>query len=208
MGAGFTRPLKEFAARRHRRLLLLGLDGAGKSAIASAARAARRGAAAQTARVSAAPAAGAVGAGAAGEAAAGGSSSSLSVETIRYRGLTLHLWDVPGSAALRPYWRHYYTGTQGVLFAVSAADGAARLAAAAAELRAAAADEQLAGVALVLAVTHGDVPGAASVADVAAALQAEAACAGHAWVALPVNGATGAGLDAVWDFFAQKTRRL
>jgi hypothetical protein len=121
--------------------------------------------------------------------------------------LTLQLWDVSGASARRPLWRHFFTGTQGVVFVVDASDGA-RMALAAAELRAAAADEQLAGAAFVVAVTHGDAPGAAPLADVGAALAVEAACAGHAWALLPVNGATGAGLDAVWDFLCEKTRRL
>jgi hypothetical protein len=209
MGAGFTRPLKEFASRRQRRLLLLGLDGAGKSAIACAARAAaaarRGGSGAASAQVSAAsPAAAGARAGGGGD---GGDGAELSVETFRLRGLTLQLWDVSGASARRPLWRHFFTGTQGVVFVVDASDGA-RMALAAAELRAAAADEQLAGAAFVVAVTHGDAPGAAPLADVGAALAVEAACAGHAWALLPVNGATGAGLDAVWDFLCEKTRRL
>lgn len=48
-----------------------------------------------------------------------------------------------GEERLRPYWRHYYTGTQGVLFVVDAADRA-RLPLAALELKSMAADEQLA----------------------------------------------------------------
>ena len=208
MGTGFTRPLKEFAARKHRRLLLLGLDGAGKTAIARCVRAAaagpRGGRGAATATVSALPSPEAAAKAGAGADIGG---TGFSVETFRVRGLTLQLWDVPGGEALRPYWRHYYTGTQGVLFVVSAADGA-RLALAAAEMRAAAADEQLAGAAVAVVVTHGDEPGAQPLAEVTAALQAEAALAGHAWAVLPVNAVTGAGLDAVWTFFCDKTRRL
>jgi signal recognition particle receptor subunit beta len=59
--------------------------------------------------------------------------------------------DVGGQDKLRPYWRHYYTGTQGILFVVDACDGG-RLDMAAAELRSLAADEQLAAAPIVVLV--------------------------------------------------------
>lgn len=55
----------------------------------------------------------------------------------------MHLQDVGGEEKLRPYWRHYYTGTQGVVFVVDASDRE-RLPLAALELRSLANDEQLA----------------------------------------------------------------
>lgn len=54
----------------------------------------------------------------------------------------VRLQDVGGQDKLRPYWRHYYTGTQGILYVVDASDPA-RVELAATELRALAADEQL-----------------------------------------------------------------
>lgn len=51
--------------------------------------------------------------------------------------------DVGGQDQLRPYWRHYYTGTQGIIYVVDATD-AARLELATLELRTLAKDDQLA----------------------------------------------------------------
>ena len=185
--------------------MLLGLDGAGKTAIARCAHTAASGPrgsrGASTATVAALPAPSADGV----VADVGG--AGFTVETFRVHGLTLQLWDVPGGEALRPYWRHYYTGTQGLIFVVSASDGE-RLALAAAELRAAAADEQLSGVAVAIVVTHCDIPGSLALAAVSEALQPEVSLAGHPWAVLTVNAATGAGLDAVWTFLCEKTRRL
>jgi GTPase SAR1 family protein len=90
---------------------------------------------------------------------------------------------------LRPYWRHYYTGTQGVAFVVDASDSA-RLELAAAELKTLAMDDQLMvcrhwrtslrvytgishhittsylqGVAIVVMLNKSDVPGALSVEE-------------------------------------------
>jgi len=36
----------------------------------------------------------------------------FNVESIEYKNVVLNLWDVGGQDTLRSYWRHYYTGTQ------------------------------------------------------------------------------------------------
>ena len=68
--------------------------------------------------------------------------TTFSVTTHKHLKFTLNLWDVGGQDALRPYWRHYYTGTQGILFVVDGSDES-RLDLAALELRTLAADDQL-----------------------------------------------------------------
>lgn len=66
---------------------------------------------------------------------------------------SLLLQDVGGEEKLRPYWRHYYTGTQGVLFVVDGADRE-RLAVASLELRSMANDEQLAAAAVAVVINR------------------------------------------------------
>lgn len=75
------------------------------------------------------------------------------------------LQDVGGEEKLRPYWRHYYTGTQGVLFVVDASDRE-RLPLAALELRTLANDEQLAEAVIAVAVNKTEAPGAMSLQEV------------------------------------------
>ena len=36
--------------------------------------------------------------------------------------IVFHLQDVGGQDKIRPLWRHYYTGTQGLIFVVDCAD--------------------------------------------------------------------------------------
>lgn len=67
--------------------------------------------------------------------------------------------DVGGRESLRPYWRHHYLGTQGVVFVIDAAD-ALRIEAAGAELAALAADDQLAGVPILIIANKAGAPGA------------------------------------------------
>ena len=46
----------------------------------------------------------------------------FNVETVQYKNVKFNVWDVGGQDKIRPLWRHYYTGTQGLIFVVDCAD--------------------------------------------------------------------------------------
>lgn len=46
----------------------------------------------------------------------------FNVETVTWRKIKFNVWDVGGQDKIRPLWRHYYTGTQGLIFVVDCAD--------------------------------------------------------------------------------------
>lgn len=46
----------------------------------------------------------------------------FNVETVSYKNTRFNVWDVGGQDKIRPLWRHYYTGTQGLIFVVDCAD--------------------------------------------------------------------------------------
>jgi len=46
----------------------------------------------------------------------------FNVESVQYKNLNFTLWDVGGQSKLRPLWRHYYTGTQALIFVVDSND--------------------------------------------------------------------------------------
>mmetsp|Transcript_12702 Transcript_12702/g.43316 ORF Transcript_12702/g.43316 Transcript_12702/m.43316 type:complete len:186 (+) Transcript_12702:169-726(+) len=46
----------------------------------------------------------------------------FNVEAIEYKNLTLTVWDIGGQDKIRPLWRHYYSDTQGVIFVVDSND--------------------------------------------------------------------------------------
>ena len=39
-----------------------------------------------------------------------------------HKNVKFNVWDVGGQDKIRPLWRHYYTGTQGLIFVVDSAD--------------------------------------------------------------------------------------
>ena len=44
------------------------------------------------------------------------------VETVDYKNVSFTVWDVGGQDKIRPLWRHYYQGTQGLIFVVDSND--------------------------------------------------------------------------------------
>ncbi|KAA0201026.1 ADP-ribosylation factor [Fasciolopsis buskii] len=46
----------------------------------------------------------------------------FNVETVTYKNVRFNVWDVGGQEKIRPLWRHYYTGSQGLIFVVDSSD--------------------------------------------------------------------------------------
>jgi ADP-ribosylation factor 6 len=48
----------------------------------------------------------------------------FNVETVTYKNSKFNVWDVGGQDKIRPLWRHYYTGTVGLIYVVDSSDRA------------------------------------------------------------------------------------
>ena len=48
----------------------------------------------------------------------------FNVETVTYKNTKFNVWDVGGQDKIRPLWRHYFSGTQGLIFVVDSNDPA------------------------------------------------------------------------------------
>merc|ERR1711870_160972 len=46
----------------------------------------------------------------------------FNVETVEYKNISFTVWDVGGQDKIRKLWRHYTTGTQGLIFVVDSSD--------------------------------------------------------------------------------------
>jgi len=46
----------------------------------------------------------------------------FNVETVEYKNISFTVWDVGGQDKIRPLWRHYYQNTQGIIFVVDSND--------------------------------------------------------------------------------------
>jgi len=46
----------------------------------------------------------------------------FNVETVTYKKVKFNVWDVGGQDKIRPLWRHYFAGTQALIFVVDSSD--------------------------------------------------------------------------------------
>ncbi|KAG5511644.1 hypothetical protein JKF63_07241 [Porcisia hertigi] len=79
------------------------------------------------------------------------------VETVDYRNVTFHLWDVGGQKRLRKLWKMYYEGASAVIFVVDSNDRA-RVDEVREELQALLSEPLLAGAALLVLCNKQDLP--------------------------------------------------
>jgi len=83
----------------------------------------------------------------------------FNVETIMMKNTKFNVWDVGGQDKIRPLWRHYYTGTQGLIFVIDSSDRA-RMTEAKVELRRIMNDDEMTNAILLVFANKQDVPGA------------------------------------------------
>jgi len=46
----------------------------------------------------------------------------FNVETVEYKNINFTVWDVGGQDKIRPLWKHYYHNTQGIIFVIDSND--------------------------------------------------------------------------------------
>ncbi len=88
------------------------------------------------------------------------------VETVHVKNLKLQVWDLGGQSSIRPYWRCYYAHTNAVIYVVDSNDRE-RLSDAKHELKMLLGEDDLAGVPVLVFANKQDLPGAMKSAEVA-----------------------------------------
>ena len=99
MGGFLTKVIDSLASLRtskKTRLLLLGLDGAGKTTILYKMK--------LNEYLNTVPTVG------------------FNVESIEYKNLNMTIWDVGGQTSIRKLWKHYFTGTDAVVYVIDSSD--------------------------------------------------------------------------------------
>lgn len=94
----------------------------------------------------------------------------FNVESVTYKNLNFNVWDLGGQTSIRPYWRCYYANTAAVVFVIDSTD-VERLETASGELRAMLEEEELRDAALLVFANKQDQPGAKGAGDISEALR-------------------------------------
>eukprot|EP00123_Amoebidium_parasiticum_P013847 comp22183_c0_seq1/m.32590 comp22183_c0_seq1/g.32590 ORF comp22183_c0_seq1/g.32590 comp22183_c0_seq1/m.32590 type:complete len:185 (-) comp22183_c0_seq1:323-877(-) len=116
----------------------------------------------------------------------------FNIKTFEFMGYKLNIWDVGGQKSLRSYWRNYFESTDGLVWVVDSADRA-RLGDCREELHALLREERLAGASLLVFANKMDLPGALSLDDISQALGLESIVS-HTWQVIGCSAVTGSQL--------------
>jgi len=96
MGLTFTKLFSRLFAKKEMRILMVGLDAAGKTTILYKLKL--------------------------GEIVTTIPTIGFNVETVEYKNISFTVWDVGGQDKIRPLWRQYFQNTQGLIFVVDSND--------------------------------------------------------------------------------------
>ncbi|CAF2921068.1 unnamed protein product [Rotaria sp. Silwood2] len=96
MGSSFNKIASYFPRKEEVRVLMLGLDAAGKTTALYVMKL--------------------------GEVVTTIPTIGFNVETVEFKNITMTAWDVGGRDKIRPLWRHYYQNTGAVVFVVDSND--------------------------------------------------------------------------------------
>ena len=139
MGNLFAKVLEKFTSHKDVKILLLGLDAAGKTTILYKIK--------LNETVNTIPTIG------------------FNVEQLNYKNLTFNCWDIGGQLKLRNLWQHYYDNNNGLMFVVDSNDPD-RIDEAREALMSVILADEMAGVPVMVYANKQDLPNAMSISQI------------------------------------------
>jgi len=139
MGMSISRVLSGLFTRKEMRILMVGLDAAGKTTILYKLKL--------------------------GEIVTTIPTIGFNVENVEYKNIAFTVWDVGGQDKIRPLWRHYYQNTQGIIFVVDSNDRE-RISEAREELQRMLNEDELRDALLLIFANKQDLPNAMNAAEI------------------------------------------
>jgi len=118
----------------------------------------------------------------------------FNVETVKMRNITLNVWDVGGQDKIRPLWKHYFTGTDALIFVVDSTDHQ-RMDEAKAEFLRIVTDAQMAHASVLIYANKSDLPKAASSAEILELIGVQDIGEGRRWFIQSSCAKTGEGRE-------------
>lgn len=175
MGLVFTKLWDRIAAKTEMRILMVGLDGAGKTTILYKFKL--------------------------GEVVTTIPTIGFNVETVEYKNISFTMWDVGGQSKIRPLWRHYYLGTNGLIYVVDSNDRE-RIEDAREELHKMLSEQEMADAVVLVLANKQDLPNALPAAEISEKLGLN--CLRHRqWFIQSACGTNGDGLYEGIDWLSR-----
>jgi len=139
MGLSISKMFDKWFGKKDMRILMLGLDAAGKTTILYKLKL--------------------------GEVVTTIPTIGFNVETVKYKKVSLTVWDVGGQDKIRPLWKHYFQNTQGLIFVVDSNDRD-RITEVSEELQKMLKEDELRDAAILVLANKQDLPNAMRVSEV------------------------------------------
>mmetsp|Transcript_28516 Transcript_28516/g.69439 ORF Transcript_28516/g.69439 Transcript_28516/m.69439 type:complete len:182 (-) Transcript_28516:203-748(-) len=175
MGLILSKAWASLVSKRDVRLLMVGLDAAGKTTVLYKLKL--------------------------GEVVTTIPTIGFNVESLVYKNLSFNVWDVGGQDKIRPLWRHYYANTEGVIFVVDSSDRD-RVAESRDELHRMLSDDELRDATLLVFANKRDLPNAMNAAEITDKLGLHSLKQRN-WYIQSTCATTGDGLYEGLDWMAQ-----
>ncbi|KAJ1724110.1 ADP-ribosylation factor-like protein 2 [Coemansia erecta] len=102
----------------------------------------------------------------------------FNISTLTLDGYAVNFWDVGGQRTIRPYWRNYFEQTDGIIWVVDSADRM-RLDDCRKELMALLKEDRLAGASLLVLANKQDIDGALSCEEIRGRLELDKMATHH-----------------------------
>ncbi|XP_028412616.1 ADP-ribosylation factor-like protein 1 [Dendronephthya gigantea] len=174
MGGFFSNLFSSLFGSKEMRILILGLDGAGKTTILYRLQV--------------------------GEVVTTIPTIGFNVETVTYKNLKFQVWDLGGQTSIRPYWRCYYANTDAVIYVVDSADRD-RIGISKQELLSMLEEDELKRAILMVFANKQDMEGSMSATEVSTALGL-AALKSRTWSIFKTSALKGEGLEEAMEWLA------
>ncbi|KAF7174236.1 hypothetical protein CNMCM5623_006768 [Aspergillus felis] len=189
MGLTFSKLFDRLWGRKEMRILMVGLDAAGKTTILYKLKLGEIVTTIPTIGQSSNPA----------------GSGRFNVETVEYKNIQFTVWDVGGQDKIRPLWRHYFQNTQGIIFVVDSNDRD-RIVEAREELQRMLNEDELRDALLLVFANKQDLPNAMSPAEITQQLGLQSLTR-RAWYIQSTCATTGDGLYEGLEWLADALRK-
>ncbi|ODV83938.1 hypothetical protein CANARDRAFT_177371 [[Candida] arabinofermentans NRRL YB-2248] len=124
----------------------------------------------------------------------------FNVETIKYKNMIMNTWDVGGQERIRALWRHYFSGTDALIFVIDSNDQD-RMSDAKKELYKVIGDKELKGCLLTVLANKQDLEGSLKPKELIEYLELEK-LSGHNWCVIPTIAINGTGLTEVLSWIS------
>ncbi|KAB8201300.1 ADP-ribosylation factor family-domain-containing protein [Aspergillus parasiticus] len=129
----------------------------------------------------------------------------FNVETVEYKNIQFTVWDVGGQDKIRPLWRHYFQNTQGIIFVVDSNDRD-RIVEAREELQRMLNEDELRDALLLVFANKQDLPNAMSPAEITQQLGLQSLTR-RSWFIQSTCATTGDGLYEGLEWLADALRK-